>query len=155
MPVSMVISNLINMGFGFLLLLVFAVPFRQALGWPLLMLPVLVVLQAAFTTGIALALSALDVYFRDLNHLVGVLMLVWFFGTPVLYPLSLFGGKRLYGFLLLNPMSWLMDSYQRVWHANTWPDWHYLLAFATAAAVSLVLGAQIFNVLSRRFAEEV
>jgi ABC-type polysaccharide/polyol phosphate export permease len=73
----------------------------------------------------------------------------------VLYPLSFFDGRSFRQVLLLNPMTWLIDSYQRIWHANAWPDGGYLLLATTAALATLALGAITFARLQRRFAEEV
>ena len=155
LPTSMVIANVVNLLPGFAILLVFALFSRQPLGLPLVGLPLLVVLQLMFTLGVALVLSALNVYFRDLEYLVGVALMVWFFGTPVLYPLSAFAGKPVGVLIKLNPMTWLIDSYQRIWHANQWPDGRYLLGFAAAACLTLVIGGLVFGRASRRFAEEV
>ncbi len=155
LPATTVIANLVNLLPGFAVLLVFCLAFRQPLGWPLLMLPVLVLLQGIFTLGIALIFSSLNVYFRDLEYLVGVGLLVWFFGTPVLYPLSVFSGKRLGVLIELNPLTWLMDSYQHIWHGNAWPAWDHLAAFMAAAIVIFGLGVLVFGKASRRFGEEV
>jgi ABC-type polysaccharide/polyol phosphate export permease len=155
LPVTVVIANLVNMALGFLLLIGFVIGYHQAVGLSLLSLPVLVLLQLMFSLGVAMALSALTVYFRDLVHLVSIGVMVWFFATPVLYPLSIFQGKQVYSVLRLNPMAWLMDGYQRVWHAAAWPDGGYTLAFAAVSVLALVLGWWIFHASARRFAEEV
>lgn len=155
LPTSMVVANMVNLLPGFAILLVFALFFRQPLGLPLLSLPLLVVLQLMFTLGVALVLSALNVYFRDLEYLVGVALMVWFFGTPVLYPLSAFAGKRVGVLIQLNPMTWLVDCYQRIWHANAWPTWDHLAAFTAVSLVALLAGVFVFGRASRRFAEEV
>lgn len=155
LPLSIALSYIVNLVPSLGILLLFALVFHQPLGWPLLALPLLVVLQACFAVGISLAVSSLTVYFRDLEHLVQVGMTVWFFGTPIIYPLSAFNGKLLGKLLGLNPMTWLADSYQRVWHADAWPQPAFLAGFAVAALLVLFLGQLLFSRLARRFAEEV
>ncbi len=154
-PLSIVLAYVVNLVPSFPLLLIFALAFHQPIGWSLLALPLLVALQLLFTVGIALIVSSLTVYLRDVEHLVTLGMTIWFFGTPVLYPLSIFQGKSLGLLLLLNPMTWLVDSYQRIWHDGLWPQPQFVLAYAIAALALVAGGQLLFTRLSRRFAEEV
>lgn len=156
LPLSIVLGYLVNLLPSLAILFLFAIGFHQSLGWPLLALPVLVLFQGMFTIGISLIVSSLTVFFRDVEHLVTLALTVWFFGTPVLYPLSTFDHHRkLQTLLQLNPMTWLMDSYQRIWHANTWPNPVFVAAFGAIGVVMMMGGQYIFSRLSRRFAEEV
>lgn len=156
LTLSSVFAGIVNLlpGFAVLLAFVLVLPPHRA-GWPLLALPIVVLLQAAFTVGIALILASVTVYFRDAEYLVGLGLTVWFFGTPILYPVSIFAGKRTGAILQLNPMTWLMTSYQSIWHDDRWPDWASLGGFALVAAVAVIAGLFVFNRLARRFAEEV
>jgi lipopolysaccharide transport system permease protein len=155
LPITAAAAALFNLVPSLAILVVLALGFRQPLGWPLLTLPLLLVLQAMITVGIALILSAVTVYFRDLEYLVGIGTTVWFFATPVIYPLSIFAGHRLEAILLLNPMTWLITSYQRIWHENQWPDPYQLLALGLVGLSVWIAGAVTFKRLERRFAEEV
>ena len=155
LPLTTVTSAFFNLVPSFAVLLVMAVFFGQPLGAPLLALPIVVLIEVAFTAGLALALAAMTVYFRDVEYLVGIVTTVWFFATPVIYPLSIFSGRSFGGLLLLNPMTWIIDSYQRIWHENAWPSGNYLLLAAVTAATTFALGALIFERLRRRLPEEV
>lgn len=147
-------------GISFLLSLLLLIPFilvfHVALGAPLVTLPLLIVLQAVFVTGLALLVACLDVYFRDIEHLIQVLLLVWFFATPVIYPYS--GpmlSARLHALLAINPLTWLMDSYQRILYWNLWPRGSFLALFTLAAIVAAALGGAVFSRMQWSFAEEV
>jgi lipopolysaccharide transport system permease protein len=156
LPVATVGANLINFGISLVLLVPFILFFHIHEGWPLLLLPVLIVLEAIFVTGAALLVASLDVYLRDIEHLIQVLLLIWFFATPIIYPYS--GGllsQRVSTILLVNPLTWLMDSYQRILYWNLWPRPEFLAAFTAAALVVLVGGAIIFGRLKWSFAEEL
>jgi lipopolysaccharide transport system permease protein len=155
LPLTSVLSGLVNLVLSLAILLVFALLFRQPLGAPLIMLPLLLVIQLVFTTGVCLVLSALLVYFRDLEYLVGIGLTALFFLTPIIYPLSAVGGNRLAIILKLNPMTWLITSYQSIWHDNAWPKPSYLVAFAAMSLLVLLLGRFVFRRLQGRFAEEV
>lgn len=155
LPLTSVLAALSNLLPSFTVLLVFALLFGQPLGWSLLALPLLLAIQVAFTTGLALLLAAVTVYFRDVEYLVGIGLTAWFFATPIIYPLAIFHGRPFLPFLLANPMTWIIDSYQRIWHENAWPDPTYLLLASGAAVIALALGTATFARLQRRFAEEV
>jgi len=156
LPITSVAAGLVNLIPSLGILLVFVPAFGRSLGWPLLALPLLLLLQAVFTAGIALILSAVTVYFRDLEHLIGILVTVWFFATPIIYPLGTFSGHRVLGtLLLLNPMTWLISGYQAVWYYDRWPEAWQLLALAGTGVALWVVGALVFGRLQRRFAEEV
>lgn len=156
LPITTVLANVVNILPGFLILFAVALLFGQPLGLPLVMLPVLVVLQTCFTLGIALIASSLTVFFRDIEHLVQIGLTVWFFGTPVLYPLTALSGQStVRRIILANPMTWLLDGYQHIWHSNAFPNGRYLAAYAVTALVLLVGGWLLFRRAAPRFAEEV
>jgi ABC-2 type transport system permease protein len=158
LPLATVTSSLVNLVLSLGILFVFAIGFQQPLGPPLLMLPVLVLLQLILTAGICLVLSALMVYFRDIENIITLVITVFFFGTPILYPLdqvSSAGHSGLRRVLQLNPMEWLMSGYQSVWYWNRWPDLRLTGALAVVAVAVLVLGWNVFRRLEGDFAEQV
>ena len=85
-PISKIISSAINLLVSFLplfiLMLVTGVPFRKSL----LLIPALITFLLAFTLGMGLILSAMDVFFRDIQFLWSVLVSIWNFATPIFYP---------------------------------------------------------------------
>lgn len=112
------------------------------LGPTLLLLPLLYVLQLAFMVGLGFILSTLNVLVRDVQQIIGVVTMVWMFGTPIFYSEELVR-KAGYGFLLeINPMYWLIDTYRAVILYGAWPDWALLLRFAVVALVVFGLGAR-------------
>lgn len=154
--VGVVGANLVNFMISLLLLVPFIIFFQIHLGPALLFLPLLIILEVAFVLGVAFAVAALDVYFRDIEHLIQVFLLVWFFGTPIIYPYSTsLLSARVRQFLVFNPMTWLMDSYQRVLYWNYWPRADFLLLFGVSAIALLLIGAAVFARLKPSFAEEV
>ncbi len=155
LPLTSVLSGLVNLVFSFGILLVFALVFQQPLGLPLLMLPVLLLLQLVLTLGMCLCLSALLVYFRDIEYLIGVGLTAFFFLTPVIYPLSAVSTSRVGFFLRFNPMTWLITGYQSIWHDDAWPDPVSLGALAVSSIALLLFGRWVFRRLQGRFAEEV
>ena len=96
-------------------------------------LPVVVltsVLLAIFATGLALALSVLAVYFRDVSYLWAIVIQVWFFATPIVYPPSLLEAKApswVYNVLKLNPMNGFIETYRRCLYDAGAPGWKTML----------------------------
>jgi ABC-2 type transport system permease protein len=156
---SWVVSLLIEVGVLALALLLagnFVVPWLV----PVL---VLIVLQSAFVTGLALALSVLNVYFRDVQHLMGILLQLWFYATPIVYPVSvvprrahLLGWdlpvRTLYG---LNPMVRFVEAFRACLYDLRLPPAADVAYLAASAAVALAVGVAVFVRLEPKLAEEL
>jgi len=120
------------------------------LGWPLVALPLLFFLQVIFTTGLGYFLATLNVFLRDTYHLVGVLVTVWMFSTPIFYPAAMVP-ESFHFLLVLNPMHWLIESYRRVLLYAQWPDVALMARFAVVGLAVLYLGSRFFLSQKRRF----
>ncbi len=162
LPLSIVLSNLVH----FLLALVVLFALMLATGTPLttwaLLLPLLIVIQLVFSLGLAFFLSAVNVYYRDTAQIMDVLMLAWFFLTPVVYSTDLIPSvKVIFGYAvpvqrlayILNPMSSLIASYRVILYNGAPPDPAFLLRTIITAIVSLILGYAFFVYSSRNFGE--
>lgn len=155
LPSAMVAGNLVSHGIEMTLLLFVLVCFGdyQALYY----LPVtalIVFLIAIFGLGLGLAVSALNVYFRDIEHFMNILFLVWFYATPVVYPISVVPGKLL---LIdkLNPMTDASISLYATLYNGTHPGVLQMIYLGAAALVALVIGLKVFTKLEGRLAEEL
>jgi ABC-type polysaccharide/polyol phosphate export permease len=157
--VALAVSFLIELAVLVGLLLAFgynALPYVPAL-------LALVVLQTVFLAGLTLYLSALNVRYRDVQHLVGVGLLVWFYLTPVLYGLELIPERsELLGLqvpvrsiLMFNPMTRFVTAYRNCLFDLRYPSLLTWLACVLAAVVSFSVGSTYFNRRSKRFAEEL
>ena len=129
---------------------------------PLLL--VVLALQTVFAIGIGLLLAALNVYFRDVQHFVGIFMQLWFYATPVIYPITLLtdrlGDRTFLGFDVLtlyklNPMTAFVEMYHSMLFYLQWPDWELFLYAAVVSFAMLGLGMLVFKRLEPRFAEEL
>ncbi len=141
-----------------LTVLVVAVALTGTLRWQLLlMLPVVMGLQTLLILGISLGLSALNVYFRDVQHLLGIFLQVWFYLTPIVYPLSLIEAKSksAAAWYALNPMSHAVNTYRDLLYHGRMPTAQSLGFLTIASVVSVVLGISFFRRLEPRLAEEL
>jgi len=122
-----------------------------ALGRTLVALPLLIVLQALFTTGLGMFFATLNLFWRDTAHLIGVAVTVWMFATPIFYPAALVDYANFGWVLDVNPMHWLIDCYRRILISNRWPEPEMLVRFTAASYVALTFGATFFFRQKRRF----
>lgn len=117
----------------------------------LLGFPILVVLQLTMLMGVILLLASIDVFFRDLEHLVEVALNLAFYVTPILYPLDRVP-ERWKPILLINPLTSLMEAWRDLLIRNTLPglDLWPMLVFTV---VAILIGAQTFRRLEPGFAD--
>lgn len=158
LPLSQVGHGIVQFGIEMALLAVVLLFFeRSFVPWiPVTLL--LMVLLATFSAGLALALSAVGVYFRDLPYLWGIVLQVWFFATPIVYPPSLLQAELptwAYDILSLNPMFRYSSAFRSTLYDGTAPSAGTLLGLTIGSLVSLYVGWKVFERLSSRFAEEL
>jgi len=173
LPLYLVISSLINMLIGMAITLVavawFAwiappapipvadgvasvvLPRHLGFSATLVCLPLLVGLQALFTLGYGYFLSALNLFARDVYHLIGVGITVWMFMTPIFYPPQLVVDAGFEWVLRFNPMYWIIDSYRLVVVYGQWPKPPVIAAFAAVGTVLFVVGSTFFMRQKPRF----
>jgi ABC-2 type transport system permease protein len=154
LPLSAVLATSVHLLISLGLLAVLTIVFHVGIGLSILFLPVLLFLQLLFTAGVGFLLAAGQVYFRDVQYFLSVLITVWFFGTPIVYSLALVP-PRLRPAFEANPMAWLISSYQDIWFYRRPPTALHLAGFAIIAGLVAWLGLRAYRRLSRRFAEEV
>ena len=156
LPVVAVVSNMVHFLFGLPILIAFlvfySVPLRPS---ELVWFPLLVSVQFILTLGLATVLAALTVHFRDIKDLLANVLTLWFFATPIIYPMSAVP-ERGKPFMDLNPFAHLAISYQEIlFYDGPFGHWKWLLALALAGVVLFLMGYALFDRLRDSFAEEV
>ena len=156
LPIVAVLSNMFHFFFALPILAVFLAFYARPmqlieLAW----FPVVVLVQLMLTLGLAFMLSAMTVHFRDLRDLLGNLLTLWFFLTPIIYPMAMVpeAGKII---MDLNQFAHLAISYQEVlFYDGPFGHWRWLLELAGASVAMLLVGFALFDRLRDSFAEEV
>ncbi len=156
LPIVTVLANMVHFFLGLPILVLFLVYYRRPVDpVELLWFPVIILIQLVLTTGLALLLSALTVHFRDLKDLLGNLLTLWFFATPIIYPMQE-APPDLRWWLNLNPMTHLMISYQEVlFFPGPHGHFKWLMALGAGSVVVFLAGYFVFDRLRDSFAEEV
>jgi len=161
---SSVLSFLVTLAIEMLVLSVgFLVAGNNVLPWlPLVVL--LMVLQTAFVVGLGLALSVLNVYFRDIAHFLTIFLQLWFYASPIIYPLALVEqkavGRDVLGVPVMtlyhaNPMVGFIQSYRALLYDLRFPDLGDLAYVSVVSLGALVAGWYVFQRFEPRLAEEL
>jgi homopolymeric O-antigen transport system permease protein len=159
LPISTILAQFVNLSISLAVMLVVALVARLPLGASLVLLPVIMLAQLAFTIGLGLLAASLTVYFRDLEHFVGLGLTAWFYLTPVIYPLDPnalpAAAGRFLPYFKLNPMAWYVESFHAVLFFGRWPDPLMFFPMLGSAVVALVGGYWLFLRLRPHLPEEV
>ncbi len=154
-PVSIVASNLINFLLSLVILIIYMVILKIKLSLIILFLPILILLQIMLIIGLALGFSSLFINYRDIKYGVEILLLIWFYLTPIFYPIDLIQklpviARKLY---MLNPMTNIIIMYRNILLYNRMP--YYLMLFKTIFICFLIyiIGLLIFKKYERNFAD--
>jgi ABC-type polysaccharide/polyol phosphate export permease len=119
--------------------------------WTLIFLPVLMLLQGVFTMAYGFFLSALNLFVRDVYHLMGVAITVWMFMTPIFYPPELVVKAKMTWVLIANPMYWLIESYRSVLVYGQMPKPLVILSLGAVSLLLFALGTTFFLRQKPRF----
>lgn len=159
-PLSIIFANLINYFFELAALFIVLAVMGYKFYLFLYILPVIIFVQFFLVAGITLLVSALNVFFRDLQHLITIIMMVWFFGTPIIYPLSMVP-EKFHFVMKINPMTIYTAYYRNIFYYVKYPEgagFPGLPETLTALGITLLaffVGYFVFKKLEYRFAEEI
>jgi len=156
LPIVAVLAGLVHFCFGLPILAAFLIYYRVPL-WPtdLLWFPLIVAVQLVLTVGIALLVSALTVHFRDIRDLLANLLTLWFFATPIIYPIEQ-APERVRRLLNLNPFTHLAIAYQEVlFRPGPFSQVGRLFVVAVASLLICLFGYFVFDRLRDTLPEEV
>ena len=156
LPIVTVFANMVHFFLGLPILVAFLIYYRRPLDpVELLWFPVIIFVQLFFLLGFSMLVSALTVHFRDLKEILGNLLTLWFFATPIIYPMK--AVPEPYRWLInLNPMTHLAISYQEVlFYIGPHGHWRWLMALLVGSVFMFLIGYFVFDRLRDSFAEEV
>jgi ABC-type polysaccharide/polyol phosphate export permease len=152
LPVHLVLSALVVEIVGLVVFLAVVIVSGRLPGWSLLLLPIVIALQFFFMTGIAWLLSTLAVYLRDVRQVVGLVLTLWMFLTPIVYPAALVPA-RFKWVLDINPMTAVVDAYRAALLDDRLPSPVPLVVFAAVSFAVFVSGHWVFTRSKPTFAD--
>lgn len=154
LPLSIVTTNFVNMLLCMVVVLaVCGVSIGLNVGALIYLIPA-VIIEYILALGIALLVSGITVYFRDMEHILSILTMAWQFLSPVMYSVDMVP-EELRGIFMLNPMTPVITVYRDILYYKVVPEMTTLgIAFITGV-ILLLIGWNAFSKLERRFAEEL
>ncbi len=124
--------------------------------WDLVWFPIAVAVQLVFTAALALVVAALAVHFRDIRDILANVLTLWFFATPIIYPIFQDSVARYKWLFNLNPFTHLAVSYQEILFFNgPIGHWRWLVALGVLSLGLFLAGYWLFDRLRDSFAEAV
>lgn len=154
LPIAHVTTCFVNMLLCFVV--VFAVV-ALSIGLKWMLLPYLVpimLIEYLMALGLTFIVSGITVYFRDMEHILGILVMAWQFLTPVMYSIDMVP-DTMRGVFGLNPMTSVIVAYRDVLYYQTVPEIGTMMSALIMGVISLVVGWYLFDRMQRNFAEEL
>jgi lipopolysaccharide transport system permease protein len=155
LPISAVLSNAVNFVLALIALFAMIFAFHIELSATLLFLPVILLIQIIFAAGLALILSALTVFFRDVEIITETVLLAWFFLTPIIYRMDDVFPAYSRLMYIANPMASIISAYRDILYSGGMPGLDFLARTLLTSLVLLVAGYVFFRRTARRFGEEL
>ena len=151
---STILAKTVDFLFSCIVLVIFFLVYKTILPPTLLWVPLIFVIQIIFTAGLSLILAALNLFYRDIQYLLNLVVMLWMYLTPVMYPVEIVPEK--YRFIFsLNPMSFIIFAYRQTILGGGQPNYSSLaIAFVMSIAVFAV-GFYLFKKMEGEFADYV
>ncbi len=155
LPISYVTSCFVNMLFSFLIIFFVIFVSGTAINpLALCFLPIVMMVEYILALGIAMLTSAITVYFRDLEHILGIVSMAWMYLTPIIYSIDIVP-EHLLPIFMANPMTPVVLAYRDILYYAQVPSIGTLLHALILGIFVLVVGFWTFGKLKRRFVEEI
>lgn len=152
LPTAAVLARLIDLAFSVIVLAVAAAIYRTGISLAVLAIPLVLCVQLLLTLGIGYLVAALNVLYRDMSQLVGLMLMIWMYLTPVLYAVAAIS-RRLSSIVLLNPMGAILDAERSLIFTGHVTDWPYLWGAVAWSVLFFVAGLAVFKRIEPLFAE--
>ena len=153
-PLAQVCSRMVDLAASATLYALLMAYYEVSLGPWAALVPLFLVMLIAFTIGMTLTTSSLNVFYRDVNPVVQISLQLWLYLTPVAYPLSAVPEKYRW-FFLLNPLTAIVEGLRSSLVFGRAPDWPVVAISAALIGVLLVVSATMFKRMDKYFADVI
>jgi ABC-2 type transport system permease protein len=149
-PVAALVSNMINLLLSIIPLALIVLVMRHPFYWTWIYLPVPLLALSIFTLGASFLFATANVYYRDVAHIVQILLQVWFYVTPIIYTLDIFPARYRWVFKL-NPLIYVLNGFRLAVYNGQLPRLQSILASFVCGFVCLIVGFGIFRKFQSEF----
>ena len=154
LPISSVTSCLVNFLISCIIIVLFSLFSGVGISVFLLVFPLIAFIQYIFILGVVFILSALEIYVRDVEHIINFFVSMLFYVTPILYTPD-YVPEKFKIILRINPLSYLIEAYHSIFYYKQVPNMVDLGIIGIFSIILFLIGYIVFDKLQRGFAEEV
>lgn len=149
-----IIAKVVDYFYSCIVLIFFFIIFKTTISIHILWIPVILLIQLIFTMGLALILAAFNLFYRDIQYLLNLILMMWMYLTPIMYPVEMLPAKYRFIFTF-NPMAVIINAYRQVMLSGSGPNLNSLgLAFVMSVGI-FIIGFLIFKKLEGEFADYI
>ena len=154
LPLTCVLSQLIHFALALLVLFLWLLISKIKPTIYILFLPLIILLQFIFTLGVSFIFATANVFVRDIEHLMELILLVWFYATPIFYNVDRIP-EKIRTIYLLNPTASLVTFYRDIFLYGKLPNFYFLTISFLISIFTLIVGWLYFQIQSKKFPEEI
>lgn len=152
LPLVLTFSSLFNCIIGYIILIVANIILRHTVSFSIWLLPLMLIPFVLLILGLSYILSAVSVFIKDLTSLIGIILMLIMYTSPVFYPLEAVPAR--FSFICrLNPFTFIIENIRCVILYNSWPNFKRFCFSMIVAVVVLAIGYSIFKRLKEGFAD--
>ena len=154
LPISTVNSAFMNMLYSMIVLIATLLVSGIGISKYILLLPIAMIMQYILVLGMIFIFSALNVYFRDLEYILNIIIMVWFYLTPIVYSMDMIP-IRARKWFYLNPMTNIIAFYRDILYYKRMPSFESFSWILLYGTIMIVVGYFVFEKLQKKFVEEL
>lgn len=152
LPLSAMFARLIDFFIGYSIMVAMMFVYNVGINLQVwVLLPVVIIIQIILISGVGLLTASLNVFLRDVQPLLTLVLQLWFYASPIIYPVS-FVPENLREFYFLNPMAGILESYRDILIRGILPG-NYFLISTILSILIFIIGYWVFNRLQPLFAD--
>ena len=153
-PISVVTAETINFLISTLIILVFVVCGGMGISKYILFYPIILIAQYLVILSISLIISSICVYFRDLQHFIGIVLQLLFYAAPIVYSQNTIPEEYQW-ILKFNPMTYIINAYRDIFYYQNSIEIKPILLLIIGSIIACIIGYMIFSKLQKGFAEQL
>lgn len=154
LPISVISAEAVNFIISSIIIVAFVLFSGLGFSWHWIFYPFLLLVLYLFLIAISFFVSSITVYFRDLQHFIGVFLQLLFYATPIAYASSRVP-ESFSWVIKLNPVAYVIDGFRSIFIYHTTPELLPLLAIIGVSLLLCIIGYLVFSKLQKGFAEEL
>lgn len=155
LPIAHVTCQLVNMLLSFVVVFAVIIVTGYGINWiAILYLPIIVLVEYLMALGLTMLTSAVTVFLRDIEYILGIFMMAWQFLSPVMYGSDMVP-EEVQPIFAINPMTSVLNAYRDIFYYKQVPQISTLLQATIFGVVMLIVGAFVFEKMKKHFSEEM